>query len=47
MSIVTLVLHDMDPVTDDLLLATVFGGMTLGLGVGLVIRNGGALDGTR
>ncbi|EEO2715307.1 YitT family protein [Listeria monocytogenes] len=46
MSIVTLVLHDMDPVTDDLLLATVFGGMTLGLGVGLVIRNGGALDGT-
>ncbi|WP_112153782.1 YitT family protein [Listeria fleischmannii] len=46
MSIVTLLLHDLDPVTDDLLLATVFGGVTLGLGVGLVIRNGGALDGT-
>ncbi len=46
MSTVTLLLHDMDPVTDDLLLATVFGGVTLGLGVGLVIRNGGALDGT-
>ncbi len=46
MSIVTLLLHDFKPVTDDLLLATVFGGVTLGLGVGLVIRNGGALDGT-
>ncbi|WP_239254272.1 YitT family protein [Listeria ilorinensis] len=46
MSLVTLLLHDFEPVTDDLLLATVFGGVTLGLGVGLVIRNGGALDGT-
>lgn len=33
-------------VTDDLLLATVFGGITLGLGVGLVLRNNAALDGT-
>lgn len=46
MSAMTLLLHKVDPVTDDLLLATVFGGITLGLGVGLVIRNGGALDGT-
>ncbi|MBC1521062.1 YitT family protein [Listeria aquatica] len=46
MSTVTLLLHSAHPVTDDLLLATVFGGVTLGLGVGLVIRNGGALDGT-
>lgn len=46
MSIITLLLHDTDPVTDDLLLATVFGGITIGLGVGIVIRNGGALDGT-
>ncbi|EUJ51229.1 hypothetical protein PROCOU_04004 [Listeria rocourtiae FSL F6-920] len=46
MSVVTLILHDLEPVTDDLLLATVFGGVTLGLGVGIVIRNGGALDGT-
>lgn len=30
----------------DPLLATVFGGLILGAGVGLVIRNGGALDGT-
>lgn len=32
--------------TDDLLLATVFGGIILGLGVGLVLRNNAALDGT-
>jgi uncharacterized membrane-anchored protein YitT (DUF2179 family) len=33
-------------VTSDLFLATVFGGITLGSGVGLIIRNGGCLDGT-
>lgn len=33
-------------VTADPLLATVFGGLLLGLGVGLIIRNGGCLDGT-
>ncbi len=33
-------------VTDEKLLATVFGGMLLGLGVGLVLLNGGCLDGT-
>lgn len=33
-------------VTDDKLLATVFGGMLLGFGVGLVLLNGGCLDGT-
>ncbi|MCR4716388.1 MAG: YitT family protein [Lachnospiraceae bacterium] len=33
-------------VTDDKLLATVFGGVILGLGVGIVIRNGGCLDGS-
>ena len=33
-------------VTDDLLLATVFGGVVLGIGVGLVLRNNAALDGT-
>ena len=32
--------------TDDPLLATVFGGLILGFGVGLIIRNGGCLDGT-
>ena len=33
-------------VTSDLFLATVFGGILLGAGVGLIIRNGGCLDGT-
>lgn len=34
------------PFTSDEILATIFGGMLLGLGVGLVIRFGGCLDGT-
>lgn len=32
--------------TEDPLLAAVFGGAVLGLGVGVIIRNGGSLDGT-
>lgn len=39
-------LKDIHIVTTEPLLATVFGGLLLGAGVGLVIRNGGALDGT-
>ncbi|MDQ0177461.1 YitT family protein [Bacillus chungangensis] len=46
LSIVTFSLHHVTFVTDDLLLATVFGGIILGIGVGLVIRSGGSLDGT-
>ena len=34
------------PVTHDLLLSTVFGGIALGTGVGLVLKNEGSLDGT-
>ena len=33
-------------VTSDVLLATVFGGIILGIGVGLILRSGGSLDGT-
>lgn len=33
-------------ITDDLLLSTVFGGIVLGTGVGLVLKNDGSLDGT-
>lgn len=32
--------------TQDILLATIFGGIVIGIGVGLVIRFGGAMDGT-
>jgi len=46
LSITTYLLHPVPRFTDDLLLATVFGGMVLGIGVGLVIRYGGSLDGT-
>ncbi|AYA76211.1 hypothetical protein DOE78_12590 [Bacillus sp. Y1] len=38
--------HPVPAFTEDILLATIFGGIFLGIGVGLVIRNGGALDGT-
>lgn len=39
-------LHHIPALTTEPLLATVFGGLLLGAGVGLVIRNSGALDGT-
>lgn len=44
--VATLVLHHMDPVTDNFTLALGYGGLLLGLGVGLALRQGGALDGT-
>jgi uncharacterized membrane-anchored protein YitT (DUF2179 family) len=46
LSITTFILHDVPVFTEDLLLATVFGGIVLGIGVGIVIRYGGSLDGT-
>jgi len=46
LSTATLALHNLHPFAEDTLLATVFGGMILGVGVGIVIRYGGSLDGT-
>ncbi|WP_420490641.1 YitT family protein [Neobacillus drentensis] len=46
LSIGTTLLHPVPAFTQDILLATVFGGIVLGVGVGLVIRYGGSLDGT-
>ncbi|WP_373681376.1 YitT family protein [Aneurinibacillus soli] len=46
MSIGTSLLHPVSSMTEDPLLAAVFGGIILGIGVGLVIRYGGSLDGT-
>lgn len=46
MSYLTHVFHSYAPVTNDPLLASVFGGIVVGIGVGLVLRNGGSLDGT-
>ena len=46
LSLATNLTIGLKPVTDDLLLATVFGGILLGLGVGLILRNKASLDGT-
>jgi uncharacterized membrane-anchored protein YitT (DUF2179 family) len=40
------VLNPKTPVITDLLLASIFGGIILGTGVGIIIRHGGSLDGT-
>jgi uncharacterized membrane-anchored protein YitT (DUF2179 family) len=46
LSIWVSVLHPIPGLTHDMLLAAVFGGVVLGIGVGLIIRYGGSLDGT-
>lgn len=46
MSLGTTQLHPVPALTNDPLLSAVFGGIILGVGVGLVIRAGGSLDGT-
>ncbi len=38
--------NNITPITNQMLLATVYGGILLGVGTGLVIRFGGCLDGT-
>ncbi|PGK51188.1 hypothetical protein CN918_25710 [Priestia megaterium] len=45
LSISTALLHHVDAFTNDMLLVTFFGGIILGVGVGIVIRYGGCLDG--
>lgn len=47
LSLATNVFHHVNIiVTNDMLLATVFGGIILGSGVGIVLKNEGSLDGT-
>lgn len=46
MSVFTSVFHPYPPLITDPFLACIFGGIILGLGVGLVIRSGGTLDGS-
>lgn len=45
-SILLEVFGQFEPLIDDTLLATVYGGIALGIGVGLIIKEGGSLDGT-
>ncbi len=40
------VFENVNEVTDDIILAFIYGGLMLGVGVGLVIKAGGCLDGT-
>jgi uncharacterized membrane-anchored protein YitT (DUF2179 family) len=40
------ILHPVPGLTNDILLAAVFGGVIIGIGVGLIIKYGGSLDGT-
>ena len=46
LSIGVSVLHPIPVLTNDLILAALFGGIIIGAGVGIIIRNGGSLDGT-
>jgi len=46
LSVFVTFLHPVPGLTDDLFLSSVFGGIILGFGVGLIIRYGGSLDGT-
>jgi uncharacterized membrane-anchored protein YitT (DUF2179 family) len=45
LSVMTVVLHSIPAATSDLILAAIFGGAIVGVGVGIVIRYGGTLDG--
>lgn len=45
-SILLEILNKFEPLINDTLLATVYGGIALGIGVGLIIKEGGCLDGT-
>lgn len=46
LSAATIYLHHLHPITDESWLALICGGAMIGLGIGVAIRHGGALDGT-
>lgn len=46
LSISISLLHGIPVFTEDVLLAAIFGGILIGVGIGIVMRNGGSLDGT-
>lgn len=46
LAVSAILLHHMDPWTDNFILALGYGGLLLGVGVGIALRQGGALDGT-
>lgn len=46
LAVATNVVSHFHHITEDLLLVTIFGGILLGIGVGLILRNNASLDGT-
>lgn len=46
LSLFTIKMKTMSAFTDDMLLVAVFGGIIVGMGVGIILRYGGSLDGT-
>jgi len=46
LSVATILLHHFEPLTHEFVLALGYGGLLLGVGVGMALRYGGALDGT-
>ena len=46
LSLSTVMMHHSEPFTNDILLATIIGGILIGIGVGIAIKSGGCLDGT-
>ena len=46
LAIATNILSGFNKVTDDLILSAIFGGIILGFGVGIILRNNASLDGT-
>lgn len=46
LAIATNIVSQFHHITEDLLLVTIFGGILLGIGVGLILRNNASLDGT-
>jgi len=46
LSVSTILLHHVETLTNNFVLALFFGGSLLGFGIGLALRQGGALDGT-
>lgn len=45
-SLFSVYMHQVPPLDIDPFLASIFGGIILGVGVGIIIRNGGSLDGS-
>jgi len=46
LAIMVSIFHHFPSVTEDLLLSSIFGGIIIGIGLGIIFRNNGSLDGT-